>query len=80
MISLGGLEEELIKMAGEKNWLPTVKDDAPPLAVAVLEKNTDKPLIILFSTFDVNKDDINQALRDRGYSSLSKSPMSEKFP
>ncbi len=48
MISLGGLEEELIKMAGEKKWLPSVKDDAPPLAVAVSEKNTDKPLIILF--------------------------------
>ena len=69
MVSLGGLEEELIKMASEKKWLPAVKDDAPPLAVAVIEKNTDKPLIVLFSTFDMNKDEINQALRERGYSS-----------
>jgi long-chain-fatty-acid--[acyl-carrier-protein] ligase len=72
MISLGGLEEELLKMAHEKNWIQAFKDDAPPLAVAVLEKNSEKPLIILFSTFDINKDEINQALRDRGYSALIK--------
>jgi long-chain-fatty-acid--[acyl-carrier-protein] ligase len=80
MVSLGGLEEELLKIAGEKNWLPAVKDDAPPLAVAVLEKNTDKPLIVLFSTFDMNKDVINQILRDRGYSALVKIADVRKVP
>jgi long-chain-fatty-acid--[acyl-carrier-protein] ligase len=72
MISLGGLEEELIHMAQEKNWVKGIKTDAPPLALAVLEKNSEKPLIILFSTFDVQKDEINQMLRDRGYSALVK--------
>ena len=42
MVSLGGLEEELLKMADEKKWLPEIKDDAPPLAVAVIEKNSRK--------------------------------------
>jgi hypothetical protein len=37
-----------LKMAREKKWVADIKDDAPPLAVAILEKNTDKPLIILF--------------------------------
>jgi long-chain-fatty-acid--[acyl-carrier-protein] ligase len=80
MVSLGGLEEELLKMASEKKWLPAVKDDAPPLAIAVLEKNTEKPLIVLFSTFDVSKDEINQALRDRGYSALVKIADVRKVP
>ncbi len=72
MISLGGLEEELLHMAQEKNWVKSFKTDAPPLALAVLEKNNEKPLIILFSTFDVSKEEINQMLRDRGYSTLVK--------
>lgn len=71
MISLGGLEEELIHMARDKKWIPEGKDEVP-LAVAVKEKNTEKPLIILFSTYNLNKDDINQTLRDRGYSALTK--------
>jgi long-chain-fatty-acid--[acyl-carrier-protein] ligase len=80
MISLGGLEEELLKMAAEKKWLPAIKDDAPQLAVAVIEKDVEKPIIILFSTFDLNKDEINQALRDRGYSALIKIADVRKVP
>ena len=80
MISLGGLEEELLKMAQEKNWIKSLKDDAPPLAVAVLERNSEKPLIVLFSTFDIGKDEINQALRDRGYSALVKIADVRKVP
>jgi len=80
MVSLGGLEEELLKMASEKKWLPSIKDDAPPLAVAVLEKNGDKPLIVLFSTFDVNKEEINQMLRDRGYGDIVKIADVRKVP
>jgi long-chain-fatty-acid--[acyl-carrier-protein] ligase len=71
MISLGGLEEELIRMAQEKNWVKGLKTDAPPLALAVLEQNSEKPLIILFSTFDVQKGEINQMLRERGYGALA---------
>ena len=80
MVSLGGLEEELLKMAQEKKWIGTVKEDAPPLAVAVLEKNSEKPLMILFSTFDVSKDEINQALLDKGYSTLVKIADVRKVP
>jgi long-chain-fatty-acid--[acyl-carrier-protein] ligase len=80
MISLGGLEEELLKMAQEKKWIGAPKDESPPLALAVLEKNNEKPLIVLFSTFDMNKDEINQALRERGYSALIKIADVRKVP
>lgn len=80
MVSLGGLEEELLKMAREKKWIQEIKEEAPPLAVAVLEKNTDKPLIILFTTFDVSKDEINQTLQERGFSGLVKIADIKKIP
>ncbi len=80
MISLGGLEEELLHLAQEKKWMGAPKDESPPLAVAVLEKNNEKPLMILFSTFDMNKDEINQALRDRGYSALVRIADVRKVP
>jgi long-chain-fatty-acid--[acyl-carrier-protein] ligase len=80
MVSLGGLEEELLKMAHEKKWVQATKDETQPLAVAVREKNTDKPLIVLFAIFDVNKDEINQALRERGYGSLVKIADVKKVP
>jgi len=80
MISLSGLEEELLHIAHDKQWMKNVKEDAPPLAVAVLEKNGEKPLIILFSIFDMKKDEINQALRDKGYSALTKIADVRKVP
>jgi long-chain-fatty-acid--[acyl-carrier-protein] ligase len=80
MISLTGLEEELLRIAHEKQWIQDVKEDAPPLAVAVLEKKGEKPLIILFSIFDLSKDQLNQALRDRGYSALTKIADIRKVP
>ena len=46
----------------------------------MIEKNSDKPLIVLFSTFDVNKDEINQLLRERGYSALVKIADVRKVP
>lgn len=72
MISLGGLEEEILKLALERKWLKELKDTNPPLAVAVLEKESEKPLIVLFATFAVEKEEINHALRDLGYGRLIK--------
>lgn len=74
MVSLGGLEEELLRLSAEKGWAPKKpgKEGAPLLAVTVKEKETDKPLIILFTTFDVSKDDINNALRTSGHAKITK--------
>jgi long-chain-fatty-acid--[acyl-carrier-protein] ligase len=70
MISLGGLEEEIFKLVKEKNW--ATLPEGPAFAIAVREKESEKPLIILISTVDLNKEAINTALKEKGYSSLVK--------
>ncbi|MGE5196360.1 MAG: AMP-binding protein, partial [Anaerolineae bacterium] len=71
MISLGGLEEEILHLAKEKKWtsFPT---EGPPLAVSAVEQEMGKPLIILFATFDISKDEVNFALKESGYGRLVK--------
>lgn len=71
MVSLGGLEEELLRLAHEKKW-SSGSQEGPPLAVSVREKDTDKPQIVLFTTFSVSKEDVNAALKNSGFSRLVK--------
>jgi long-chain-fatty-acid--[acyl-carrier-protein] ligase len=56
MISLGGLEEELFKHFGK--------------SLAIVVKESDKPQIILFATFDVTMQEVNQFLLGKGYGRL----------
>ena len=71
MVSLGGLEEELLRLAGEKKWASS-GNEGPPLAVSAYEKESDKPQIVLFTTFSITKEDVNEALKGSGYSRLVK--------
>ncbi|MBS0603663.1 MAG: AMP-binding protein [Verrucomicrobia bacterium] len=71
MVSLGGLEEELLRMAKQKQWV-TGKEEGPPLAVSVREKESDKPMIILYTTFAISKEDVNAALKECGFGRLVK--------
>ncbi|MBS0615843.1 MAG: AMP-binding protein [Verrucomicrobia bacterium] len=71
MISLGGLEEEILHLADKHAWVKTPPKEGPSLAVTVRE-NSDKPEIILFTTFDISKEDVNLALRDCGYGRIVK--------
>lgn len=71
MVSLGGLEEELIRLAKEKRWVSDA-GEGPLLAVSSREKETDKPSIVLFTTFTVSKEDVNAALKDCGFGRLAK--------
>ncbi len=72
MVSLGGLEEELLRLAKEKGWVKEIKPEIPPLAVAASEKESEKTQVIVFTTFDVRKEEINEALRQSGYGRLIK--------
>lgn len=72
MVSLGGLEEEILRIAAEKKWAGTSEKEGPPLAVAVHEVDGGKPQIVLFTTFDISKDDVNDAIRDCGYGKIVK--------
>jgi acyl-CoA synthetase (AMP-forming)/AMP-acid ligase II/1-acyl-sn-glycerol-3-phosphate acyltransferase/acyl carrier protein len=64
MISLGGLEEELSRYYKSKS------SSTPPLAVVAEEDG--KPQIILFTTFPLTREEVNQFLLEKGYSRLIK--------
>jgi long-chain-fatty-acid--[acyl-carrier-protein] ligase len=72
MVSIGGLEEELLKLAHDRKWVSRLEEGAHPLAIAVEEKESEKPLIILFTTFEIDKETVNEALRECGYGRLIK--------
>ena len=71
MVSLGGLEEEVLRIALEKHWI-TGREEGPTMAVSVREKDTPKPVIILFTTFSITKEDVNAALKDSGFGRIVK--------
>lgn len=71
MVSLGGLEEELNRLAKEKHWLKG-DEEGPALAVSAREKEAEKPTIILFTTFTITKEDVNLALKECGYGRIVK--------
>jgi len=72
MVSLGGLEEDLLRLAQELKWPIPTEIEGHPLAVGVKERESEKPEIILFTTFDISKEDVNVALRKSGYGSIVK--------
>ncbi len=71
MVSLGGLEEELLRLSKEKNWI-SGKEEGPALAVSARENQSDKSIIILFTTFAISKEDVNAALANSGYGRIVK--------
>jgi len=71
MISLGGMEDELMQLAQEKHWI-TGREEGPVLAVSVREKDTDKAAIILYTTFTISKENVNAALKNSGMGRMIK--------
>ncbi|CAM0117101.1 AMP-binding protein [Rhabdochlamydiaceae symbiont of Dictyostelium giganteum] len=67
MVSLIGLEEELLKLAHTKSWMSAKEAEMPSLAVVAKEPKSDKPLLILFTTFLIDKDTVNEAIRESGF-------------
>lgn len=72
MVSLGGLEEEILRLAHDLKWPLSKEVEGPPLAVGVIEKESQKPEIVLFTTFEISKDEVNAALRNCGYGRIVK--------
>lgn len=71
MVSLSGLEEEILRLAKEKGWLAG-QGEGPSLAVSVREKEVDKPIIVLHTTFSITKEEVNAALKECGYGRIVK--------
>ncbi len=72
MVSLGGLEEELFRLALDKKWPLPLQLEGPALAVSVSEKDSHKPTIVLFTTFDISREEVNHALRETGHGGVIK--------
>lgn len=71
MVSLGGLEEEIDQIAKEQSW-PGYSLETPSIAVTVVEKDSEKPSIILFTTCAVSKEEVNASLRSEGWGKIAK--------
>ncbi len=71
MVSLGGLEDELNRLAKEKGWMKG-GEEGPALAISSREKESDKPIIILYATFPISVDEVNAALKECGYGRIVK--------
>ena len=70
MISLMAIEEELEKAALKKGW--TAPSDAPLLSIAIRKREENRPLLILFTTFKIDAEKINECLQEAGFSPLIK--------
>jgi long-chain-fatty-acid--[acyl-carrier-protein] ligase len=70
MVSLASLEDAIIQMASKKGW--GLNHEGPSLAVCAKEHPGEKTKIFLFSLFDVSVDEINQSLKESGFSNLVK--------
>ncbi len=68
MVSLPGIEEALLHGATLRGW--TKGHEGVPLAILGKEENATKSKIILISTFKASLDDVNQILRDAGFSNI----------
>jgi len=71
MVSLGGLEEDLLNICRNEGWLP-VKAELPQLAIGVKDREGEKPLVVLFAIVDLNRDELNRALKELGHGAIVK--------
>ncbi len=69
MVSLGAVEETLNQDLLQKG---AIGSDAPALAVCAKEEEGRQPQLVLFSTAELEKDFLNDILRERGMSRLIK--------
>jgi len=68
MISLLAIESALLEAAPKKNW--PVQAEGATLGLIAKEVPGRKPTLILVATFKTNPDEVNQTLREAGFSSM----------
>lgn len=68
MISLSAIEEALLQAGLKQGW--SLQVEGPLLAICAKENPGEKPKIFLFSRFNATVDDINQSLKEQGFSNL----------
>lgn len=70
MVSLGAIEDTLLKIALDKKW--KVDNDGPILAISAKEITGEKPKIFLFSRVDISTEEVNKLLKESGFSNIVK--------
>lgn len=68
MISLLAIETALLNTAESYQW--PIADVGPSLAIIAKEHPGKRPQIVLITTFETDVDEVNQSLRDSGFSNL----------
>jgi long-chain-fatty-acid--[acyl-carrier-protein] ligase len=68
MVSLPAVEECLLHAATLRGW--ATEQEGPPLAILGKEDEGHKSKITLVTTFKIGLDEVNQTLRDGGFSNL----------
>lgn len=76
MISLGAIEETVSQKLIEQKRIST---DIPSLALCANEKVLGKAQLILFATIDLTREEVNELLREAGFSRLVKISSIEKI-
>ncbi len=72
MISLAAIEHTLNHAIGDKHAADKADDKGPALAVCALEEAGEKPKIAVFTRVNTTKDELNQSLKEAGFSNLTK--------
>lgn len=70
MISLSAIEEALLNAGLKKGW--KTAGEGPAIAICAKEVAGEKTKIYMFSKFETNLDEVNQALKDSGFSNLGR--------
>lgn len=70
MVSLLAIENALLEAAPRKHW--PIQKEGPTLAILGKDQEGGKPIIKLISTFETNLDEVNQTLRESGFTNLAK--------
>lgn len=78
MVNLNAIEDKLTKDLIGGGIIKIEENDSPALAICSKE-TSDRPKIILFTTFDIALDDVNKKIRKLGFSNLHKISQLEKI-
>ncbi len=70
MVSLGGLEEDILQIGKNKALIKEV--EGATVAVVASGRESEKPQLILFVIFPIEREDLNSALKQMGHGRLIK--------
>ena len=68
MVSLAAIEDALLQMGVKKGW--PLAQEGVSLAVSAKETPGEKTKIYLFTAFPLNLEEVNNALKEAGFSNL----------